>query len=71
MPYLSKIICPHCNHEYTNEDMETAENDLWAAAPQERTVEETCVACLEEFVVAGSYKPSWKTARNHDAMDLT
>lgn len=30
-----KIKCPHCNHEYSFEDMCQAQNDLWGIAPKE------------------------------------
>ena len=56
-----RIKCPHCDHTYNDEDMHKSANDLWAAAPDENGVKETCVSCGETFFIEGGYIPKYKT----------
>lgn len=56
------VICPHCDHEYTDGDFESAKVDLWALAPNEEREDLTCPSCDKEFVVQGGYAPKYTTA---------
>ncbi len=63
------IKCPHCDHVYTDDDMDNAENDLWAICLREEKVEEVCPNCGELFFIQGSYTPVYETAKTEDELD--
>jgi len=65
----NKVICPHCNHVFTDEDMERAREDLWAIAPEEGDTEETCPSCEKLFFIKGTYKPVYETFATEEAYD--
>jgi uncharacterized protein with PIN domain len=63
------IICPFCQHEYNNDDMHKAQNDLFAVASKEQHVSEICPSCSQEFWIQGDYEPwyeTFKTEFEHD-----
>jgi hypothetical protein len=65
---MSGVICPHCDHEFSADDMNAAEaeDDLWDIAPSEGQTECKCVACGKQFFVQGGYVPLWTTAIDQD-----
>lgn len=63
---MKNIICPHCNHTYTDDDMYKSQNDLWAICPNEESVEEKCVACGRVFFIQGGYIPIYTTYKTED-----
>ena len=65
----NKIICPHCGHEYTTEDMACADNCLWSICPDEEAVEEVCGACYKPFFIQGGYIPTYDVFKTQDALD--
>lgn len=56
------VTCPHCDHEYTSDEMNECHTDLWALAPNENTVDVQCPVCDLSFWVKGSYRPEYTTA---------
>lgn len=65
MPHHKKthVTCPHCDHEYTPDEMsECRTADLWALAPREEVAALKCPVCDLEFWVKGSYRPQYTTA---------
>jgi uncharacterized Zn-finger protein len=56
------VTCPHCDHEYTSDEMNECQTDLWALAPREETTDLECPACDKTFFVKGSYRPQYTTA---------
>jgi len=62
------VVCPHCEHEYTQEDMENAQWDLWRVAPLEQAVDEKCPLCGDSFIIQGGYGyiPTYKTYKTED-----
>lgn len=58
----SQLICPHCDHEFTSDEMNSFDVDLWALAPAEERECIECPVCDAEFWVAGTYKPLYTTA---------
>jgi uncharacterized C2H2 Zn-finger protein len=63
---MSYVTCPHCDHEFTSDDMCSAAEDLWAIAPDEGETECTCPSCDKEFFVRGSYIPVWTSYKTED-----
>jgi uncharacterized Zn-finger protein len=62
------VVCPHCDHEYTADEMNECEVDLWALAPNEDSAELKCPVCDQEFYVQGGYKPLFTTAFCEDEL---
>lgn len=58
---MDTIQCPHCEHEYTDTDMENSHYDLWAICPNEETVDEICPNCKKSFLIRGGYIPEYVT----------
>ena len=56
------LPAPHCDHEYTSDEMNECQTDLWALAPREETTDLECPACDKTFFVKGSYRPQYTTA---------
>lgn len=56
------VTCPHCDHEYTPDEMSDCQTDLWALAPREEVTDLQCPVCDESFFVKGSYRPQYTTA---------
>lgn len=56
------VTCPHCEHNFTHDEMNECSTDLWALAPREETAAIECPICDQEFFVQGSYKPLYTTA---------
>ena len=56
---MDKIKCPHCNYEYSDDDMAKSDADLWAICPQEELVDEICVSCNKVFWIQGGYIPTY------------
>jgi len=56
------VTCPHCDHEYTADEMNECQTDLWALAPREETADLECPVCDKTFFVKGSYRPQYTTA---------
>lgn len=56
------VTCPHCDHEFTSDEMNESDVDLWALAPNEETTPLQCPACDSDFFVKGGYKPLYSTA---------
>lgn len=63
------IKCPHCGYEYTDDDIEKSNNDLWSICPNEEMAEEICPDCGELFFVRGSYSPEYETFKTEDELD--
>lgn len=59
-------VCPHCDHEFSADDMSACSDDLWALAPNEGQACIECPACAKEFHVQGSYRPQYTTAIDED-----
>jgi len=61
-------VCPHCGHEFDVDDMNDNTDDLWAAAPNETTLEVHCpvASCDKDFWLRGSYRPQYATAIDED-----
>lgn len=57
----SAVTCPHCDHEYTSDEMNECQTDLWALAPREEIVDLECPVCDKEFFVKGGYRPEYTT----------
>ena len=57
------VICPHCDHQYTADEMnEESTVDLWALAPNEEIADLQCPVCDLNFWVKGTYTPLYSTA---------
>ncbi len=56
------VICPHCDHEYTSDDMLECKTDLYGLAPAEESAEIQCPVCDRTFAVKGGYRPQYTTA---------
>lgn len=56
------VICPHCDHEFTTDEMIECTEDLFALAPNEETTSLQCPACDSDFFVKGGYTPFYSTA---------
>ena len=57
------VICPHCDHKYTSDDMNAWGNDdLWGMAPNEEDAHIGCPSCGDWFFIKGSYRPEYTTA---------
>lgn len=56
------VICPHCDHEFTADEMNECDEDLWALAPNEECTDLECPVCDQPFYVKGGYKPLYTTA---------
>lgn len=55
--------CPHCNHQFSTDDMEAVDStDLFALAPNEGTEGIECPICDQSFFVKGGYTPHYTTA---------
>lgn len=65
----NKIVCPHCGHEYTTEDMESADSCMWAICPNEETAKEVCGACDKTFFIQGGYVPTYDVFKTQDELD--
>lgn len=57
-----EVICPHCEHEYTADEMNECGKDLWELARSEEITDLKCPACDKEFFVKGSYYPRYTTS---------
>lgn len=57
-----RVCCPHCNHEFDDDDMNDSTIDLWAIAPSEESAVIQCPACDFDFWVKGGYRPQYSTA---------
>ena len=57
----SVVKCPHCDHEYTADEMNACQTDLWALAPSEGVTDLECPVCDQTFFVKGSYQPRYTT----------
>jgi len=66
---MNKIICPHCGHEYTDEDMIKSQHDLYKIASDEEPVEENCIICETTFTILGGYIPTYETFKTWDEYD--
>ena len=58
----SRIFCPHCDHEFNDDEMMSQKDDLFAIAPNEEYADLTCPICDKDFVVRGGYEPKYTTA---------
>ena len=67
--HREEVICPHCDHPYDADDMNSAGEDLWALAPNESDADIKCVICGDEFVIRGSYRPVYSTAFSSEELD--
>jgi uncharacterized protein with PIN domain len=62
------VNCPHCNHEFDDDDMNSATTDLWALAPTEERAVIQCPVCDLEFWVKGSYRPVYSSAFSEEEL---
>ena len=60
------IICPFCQHKYSDDDMYRGQSDLYAIAPNEEKISELCPICLKEFWIQGGYVPEYETFKTED-----
>lgn len=61
-PYQeSTIVCPHCRHRFTNDEMQDGSLDPWEAAREEEIYSEVCPSCDAAFFVKGGYTTHWTT----------
>lgn len=67
---MNKIKCPHCDYEFTDDDMESSSNDLWGICPNEEDVKEDCPACKDYFWIMGSYVQVYRTFKNWEELEL-
>jgi uncharacterized protein with PIN domain len=65
---MTYVVCPHCEHEFTDNDMNGQVADLWAIAPKEQDAEAHCPKCYQQFWVRGTYTPRWNSAKTEDAL---
>lgn len=56
------VLCPHCSHQYTDDEMRECEIDLLDIAIQEATAVLECPICDKEFFVKGGFQPQYTTA---------
>lgn len=65
------VICPHCDHEFSTEDMCSADADdsLWDIAAREADAGVKCVSCFQSFVVQGGYIPHWTSAKTEEELE--
>jgi hypothetical protein len=65
----NKIVCPNCEHEFSNDDMQEFDVDLYAIAPNEGLEDLVCPCCSVNFFVSGTYTPIYTTALSRDELD--
>ena len=58
-----KIVCPHCRHAMTDDEMHNDPTDLYALAPNEDEADVECPACSSHFIVEGRYVPVYETRK--------
>lgn len=54
------IVCPVCNHKYTESEIQKSNNDLYQACLDEECVQEFCSVCGGEFGIKASYTPKFQ-----------
>jgi hypothetical protein len=62
------VTCPHCDHEYTSDEMNECRPDLWELALDEETADLKCPVCDLPFWVKGSYRLDYTTAFAEDLL---
>lgn len=62
----SRIICPHCEYELSDDDMLRSDTDLFALAPNEDGANINCPSCKLKFWVRGGYKPEYETFKDEE-----
>lgn len=62
------VVCAHCMHRFSHDEMYACEAGVWELATDERTDEVQCPACREKFFVHGGYRPHWSSATTEDEL---
>jgi len=66
---MVRIECPHCEYEFTDDDMGNSGIDLWAICPNEENVGEICPKCKNTVWIKGSYIPDYETYKTEADLD--
>ena len=59
---MTRIQCPHCEYEFTDDDMHDGGEDLWAIWPNEGNTK-ACPNCGELFWIKDGYSPDYEIYR--------
>lgn len=65
----NKPKCPHCQHTMNDDEMNAADIDLWAIAPNEEEADITCPRCDELYLCRGGYLPTYESTTNPEGFD--
>ncbi|MCK5609510.1 hypothetical protein KAR91_46985 [Candidatus Pacearchaeota archaeon] len=58
---MNKIKCPHCDYEYTDDDMDMIRLSSVPICSNKEKLHTYCMDCTEQFVVQIEYTLSYET----------
>ncbi len=58
--------CPHCKWQFTDDEMQASELDLYKFATDEDTAELKCPSCDQMFWLRGDYTPHYHSAAKEE-----